>query len=83
MILIPIPDHTEQMGNARRAALLDVAKVIDQSALTPESLTSAVECIIDRDAYRTHAVEISHSANTLNAISLACNTIENLAQAKG
>jgi len=80
MILIPIPDHTEQMGNARRATQLDVAKVIDQSALTPETLTSAVQDIVDRQAYRTHAADVSQSAKMLNAIPLACNIIEGLAR---
>jgi UDP:flavonoid glycosyltransferase YjiC (YdhE family) len=78
MILIPIPDHTEQIGNARRAAQLQVAKVIDQSALNVDTLTSAVEEVIGSDRFRTSCAEISRSAATMNAVSSACDIIEKL-----
>jgi len=78
MILIPIPDHTEQIGNARRAAQLHVAKVIDQKALNVRTLTAAVEDVISSDSFRKGAVEISRSAGTLNSVSSACDIIEQL-----
>jgi UDP:flavonoid glycosyltransferase YjiC (YdhE family) len=80
MILIPIPDHTEQIGNARRAAQLHVAKVIDQRALNVHTLTSAVEDIIGSAGFREHSAEISRSAQTLNAVASACDIIERLPQ---
>ena len=80
MILIPIPDHTEQIGNARRAAQLHVAKVIDQNALGGDALTLAVEDIITSGVYQRSAAEISDSAKTLNGITLACDIIEGLIQ---
>jgi UDP:flavonoid glycosyltransferase YjiC (YdhE family) len=78
MILIPISDHTEQIGNAHRAAQLHVAKVIDQNALNVRTLTSAVEDVISSDIFRKGAVEISRSAGTLNSVSSACDIIEKL-----
>ena len=78
MILIPIPDHTEQLGNARRAAQLHVAKVINQAALNADTLTSTVEDLLGSDSYREHSLEISRSARTLNAVASACDIIENL-----
>ena len=78
MILIPIPDHTEQIGNAHRAAQLHVAKVIDQKALNVYTLTSAVEDVISSDSFRKRSVEISRSTRTLNAVSSACDIIEKL-----
>jgi UDP-N-acetylglucosamine--N-acetylmuramyl-(pentapeptide) pyrophosphoryl-undecaprenol N-acetylglucosamine transferase len=78
MILIPIPDHTEQIGNAQRAAQLHVAKVIDQTALNQHTLTSAVQDLTRSDSFRKHSLEISRSARKLNAVSLACNIIEKL-----
>ena len=80
MVLIPIPDHTEQIGNARRAAQLNVAKIIDQNALNPESLTTAIEDLIQHGTFRKCAAEISQTANRLNAIPLACDIIETLAR---
>ena len=80
MILIPTPDHTEQVGNARRAAQLHVAKVIDQTALNANTLTSAVKDLISSDTFLEHSAEISRSARTLNAVASACDVIENLPQ---
>jgi UDP:flavonoid glycosyltransferase YjiC (YdhE family) len=79
MILIPIPDHTEQMGNARRAAQLHVAKVIDQGSLNVRTLTAAVEEIMSSDRFKRNSAEISTTARTLNGVPLACNIIEKLA----
>ena len=78
MILVPIPDHTEQIGNARRAAQLRVAKVIDQNALNAKTLSSAVEDVIGSNTFRENSVEISRSAATMNAVSSACDIIERL-----
>jgi UDP:flavonoid glycosyltransferase YjiC (YdhE family) len=80
MVLIPIPDHTEQIGNAQRAAQMHVAIVIDQKGLNRDTLTSAVEEIIASDSFRRSSAEISRGARTLNAVPLACNIIEKLAQ---
>ena len=80
MVLIPIPDHTEQIGNAQRAAQLHVAKVIDQKALNRDTLTSAVEEIMASDSFLRSSAEIRSGARTLNAVPLACNIIERLAQ---
>jgi UDP:flavonoid glycosyltransferase YjiC (YdhE family) len=78
MILIPIPDHTEQIGNAHRAAQLHVAKVIDQKALNVDTLTSAVQDVISSDSFSKRSVEISRSTRTLNSVSSACDIIEKL-----
>lgn len=80
MVLIPIPDHTEQIGNARRAAQLHVAKVIEQKALNVKTLTSAVVDLLSSDEYRRNAFEISRSARKLAPIPVACNIIEKLAE---
>ena len=80
MVLIPIPDHTEQIGNAQRAAQMHVAKVIDQNALNRKTLAAAVEEIIRSDAFRRNSAEISRDARTLNAVPTACNIIEKLAE---
>ena len=80
MILVPIPDHTEQIGNARRAAQLDVAKVIDQAALNADTLKSAVEDLIESDRFRERSVEIGRNARILNSVPSACDIIESLPQ---
>jgi uncharacterized protein (TIGR00661 family) len=78
MILIPIPDHTEQTGNARRATYLHVAKIIDQSALNGRTLKSAIQDILRSNEYRKKAVEFSQEASSMRAIPTACDAIEKL-----
>jgi UDP:flavonoid glycosyltransferase YjiC (YdhE family) len=78
MVLIPIPDHTEQIGNARRALHLHVAKIIDQNALSGENLELSIEEILSSNEYRTKTAEISRIAASMRAIPKACDIIEKL-----
>ena len=75
MILIPIPDHTEQYGNARRATALHVAQMIDQHKVDGETLKTAIERILESGECHQNAVQIREHARSSNAISLACDTI--------
>jgi UDP:flavonoid glycosyltransferase YjiC (YdhE family) len=43
LILIPTPSQTEQLGNAKRAAELGVANIIDQRSLTYHRLISTIQ----------------------------------------
>jgi UDP:flavonoid glycosyltransferase YjiC (YdhE family) len=79
MVLIPIPDHTEQIGNAQRAAQIHVAKVIEQKGLNRDALTSALDEIIASDSFRRNSAEIGSEARALNAVPLACDIIQRLA----
>jgi len=47
MILIPIPDHTEQSGNAKTASKLGLAEIIPQGELTAERLMDATKRLLD------------------------------------
>lgn len=78
MLLVPIPDHTEQYSNARRAASLHVAEMIDQNSLNPATIESEVQGILETDQYRINAVQISKRAATLNAVAVACDLISAL-----
>jgi len=78
MILIPIPDHTEQQGNAKRATSLNVAHVLDQRALTKRSLASAIEQILHNPIYRTTSARIGDEVSRLRAIDVACRVITGL-----
>jgi uncharacterized protein (TIGR00661 family) len=42
IILIPTPNHTEQLNNAKKAVNLGVASIIEQNKLSTEALHSAV-----------------------------------------
>lgn len=47
MILVPIPDHTEQYGNAKRASQLGLAEIVPQRELTSERLLDAAKTLLD------------------------------------
>ena len=80
MVLIPIPDHTEQYGNAQRAVSLHVAEIIDQNMLNHETLQSTVERVLDSPEYATNAVRISKETASMDAVGLACDVVEGLAR---
>ena len=77
MVLIPIPDHTEQMGNAKRAESMHVARVIQQNNLNPTTLDASLQTVLN-GRYLKHAEAISKSVSSLNAVSIACDVIESL-----
>ncbi len=49
MVLMPVPDHAEQMGNAASAASKGLAVVVDQRELNPDTLRSAVLKALELD----------------------------------
>jgi UDP-N-acetylglucosamine:LPS N-acetylglucosamine transferase len=49
MVLMPVPDHAEQTGNAASAASKGLAVVVDQRDLNPDSLRSAVLSALELD----------------------------------
>jgi len=79
MLLIPIPDHTEQYGNARRAKALHVAEIIDQARLDRRTLKAAVNQILQGDEYRKHCARIQEEAASMRAVETACDGITSLA----
>ena len=79
MILIPIPDHTEQYSNARRARSLNVAEIIDQNKLNAETLRSAIRDILDANRHKMNAVQVGKVASTMRAVADTCNVISSLA----
>jgi UDP-N-acetylglucosamine--N-acetylmuramyl-(pentapeptide) pyrophosphoryl-undecaprenol N-acetylglucosamine transferase len=81
MILIPIPDHTEQYGNARRATALHIAEMMDQHRVNGRALEATIQRILESGQYHQNAVQIREQARSSNAIRLACDTI--LALTKG
>ena len=79
LVLIPIPDHTEQYANARRAAYLNVAQTIDQNSLNAHTLGSAIQSILNSGEYKRRAAEISVEASSTRGVSRACDLITQLA----
>jgi UDP-N-acetylglucosamine--N-acetylmuramyl-(pentapeptide) pyrophosphoryl-undecaprenol N-acetylglucosamine transferase len=78
MILVPIPEHTEQYGNAHRATSLRVAQTLDQSRLTHQTLELTIHDLLQNKQYHAHSLEVMKTAASLDAISAACESISGL-----
>jgi len=79
LVLIPIPDQTEQYGNASRAVRLGVAEVIMQTELNEENLFKAVERILNSDIYGRRAQQVADITATLDATQTAIEVVKQLA----
>jgi UDP:flavonoid glycosyltransferase YjiC (YdhE family) len=74
MVLVPTPNHTEQIGNAKQAENLGSAKIILQEKLTREKLLAAVEQGLSEDASR-RSKEIQDEVAKYDGLENAANII--------
>jgi UDP:flavonoid glycosyltransferase YjiC (YdhE family) len=80
MVLVPIPDHTEQYGNARRAASLHVAELIDQSSLNAETLNAKLNTVLHDEEYVRNSTQIRREISSTNGLVTACDFVVALAR---
>jgi len=81
MILIPIPDHTEQYSNAMRACSIGFAELIPQREVSTERLLHAAERLLRSQTDRTHN-RVQTGIGT-DAIETAARYIMSLASLSG
>lgn len=80
MVLVPIPDHTEQYGNASRAVSLQVAEIIDQDAVNTVRFKAKIENVLTRRKFVENSTRIGREAASMRAVMVASDVIESLAQ---
>jgi UDP:flavonoid glycosyltransferase YjiC (YdhE family) len=80
MILIPVPDHTEQYGNAKRASKLGLAEIVPQREITAERLLDATKRLLRSPPAGIERLN-KHTPFT-EAIPMAAHQIVALASAK-
>lgn len=78
LLVIPVPDHPEQLGNARRAVELGVAAVLTADQLTADLLTSTIDRMLNSREYSRHAAEIRDLARNMRGLERVISTIEQL-----
>ncbi|MCJ7573165.1 hypothetical protein MUO93_02740, partial [Candidatus Bathyarchaeota archaeon] len=61
-IIIPVPNHPEQYGNARRAKEFGVAEAIHQHEVSGEKLLGLADSMLNNESY----VERLHEMNMGN-----------------
>jgi len=81
MILIPIPDHTEQYSNARRAEALRVALIVDQSKVTGDTLDTTLHDLLTDPKYKENADRIQKKSGSMHGVRIACELVEDAASA--
>jgi UDP-N-acetylglucosamine--N-acetylmuramyl-(pentapeptide) pyrophosphoryl-undecaprenol N-acetylglucosamine transferase len=79
MILIPTPSHTEQLSNAKQAADLGIAKVIQQENVTKEKLLEKVEQILKSDMHEK-LVEVQKEVLKYDGLEKAVDIITQIAE---
>ena len=77
MILIPIPDHTEQYGNAKSASKLGVAEVVPQRDVTTERLLDATRRLLNSPVDGLQ--RLTRQMPLTEAIAIGTHEIEGLA----
>jgi UDP:flavonoid glycosyltransferase YjiC (YdhE family) len=77
MILIPTQEQTEQVGNAKAAEKLGIAKVIDQRMLSTDKLLSMVDEIFGSDFYFKNSEKFMSLSSKLNALETISKIIIN------
>jgi len=80
MILIPIPDHTEQYGNAKRASKLGLAEIVPQREVTTERLLDATKKLLDSPPAGME--RLNRNTPFTEAISIAAHEIDALASTR-
>jgi len=81
MILVPTPSHTEQLGNAKQAENLGVAKTIQQEELSKEKLLKSVQQILNSETPE-RLKEVQKEALKYDGLENAVKTIIEMAENK-
>jgi len=79
MILVPPPSHTEQFNNASKAVELGLAEMIEQNALSRQTLLPTVERMLYHDGYTKRAEDVQKDASTLSGLETAVQMIMEVA----
>ena len=78
MVIVPIPNHPEQIRNSMRASALGVARVLPQSELDSQRLRSAIEEVLEDKGFAKRASEIQEAACHLDGLQSTLDVIDAL-----
>jgi UDP-N-acetylglucosamine--N-acetylmuramyl-(pentapeptide) pyrophosphoryl-undecaprenol N-acetylglucosamine transferase len=79
LILIPIPNQTEQYGNATRAEKLGVAKIIEQDFLSKETLQNSIDEILNEEKFKKNFIKMDKITQSLDGVEIATDLIIHMA----
>jgi len=79
-ILVPTPNHTEQLNNAKKAVELGVAEIIQQEDLNKNVLLATVRKILDNSKFQERAEQIRKEVMKWDGLETAAKIIADAAQ---
>jgi UDP-N-acetylglucosamine--N-acetylmuramyl-(pentapeptide) pyrophosphoryl-undecaprenol N-acetylglucosamine transferase len=79
-ILVPTPNHTEQLNNAKKAAELGVAEIIQQEDLNKNVLLATVRKILGNSRFRERSEQIRKEVMKWDGLETAARIIVDAAQ---
>lgn len=80
VIMIPIPAHSEQLGNALSVAETGAGIILQQNQLSFETLKSAIRRILSMESFRESAEEYRRLYMKLNSIEQICSRVSKLVE---
>jgi UDP:flavonoid glycosyltransferase YjiC (YdhE family) len=78
IILVPTPSHTEQFNNAKKAADLGIAEIIQQEDLTKDSLLASVRKVLDKKRFQ-RSEQLQREISKWNGLEIAAKIIADAA----
>jgi len=78
LVMIPIPAHGEQLGNASSVSETGAGIILDQAQLSIESLKEAVKKVLSDESFREKAEEYRQLAEKLNSLEQVCSKVLSL-----
>jgi UDP:flavonoid glycosyltransferase YjiC (YdhE family) len=78
VILVPTPSHTEQFNNAKKAADLGIAEIIQQEDLTKDSLLASVRKVLDKKRFQ-RSEQLQREISKWNGLEIAAKIIADAA----
>jgi UDP:flavonoid glycosyltransferase YjiC (YdhE family) len=79
-ILVPTPNHTEQLNNTKKAAELGVAEIVLQEDLNKNVLLATLRKILDNDHFQERAEQIRKEVMKWDGLETAARIIADAAQ---
>lgn len=74
-ILVPTPNHTEQLNNAKNAVELGVAEMIDQDDLNRHSLLATIQKILENTQFQERTKQIQGDVMLSNGLETAVQIV--------
>jgi UDP-N-acetylglucosamine--N-acetylmuramyl-(pentapeptide) pyrophosphoryl-undecaprenol N-acetylglucosamine transferase len=78
LVLIPIRNHSEQLGNANQVERLGVGRSLGDGTVTPEELEEAINEVVENGRYRSNAERMASLIGRMKPLDTLAQMVEAL-----